>query len=256
MLIGIASCQREEDVIRVGMDLKYPPFETVIDGKPAGISVDIAEALGEYLGKKVKVVNTEYSSLIPALQSGEIDMILGSMSKTEERAQVVDFSKPYIYFQIISLVNKNFAQANGLTEDSTVEDLLNLENATFIGLASQVSVQIPESYGKQVKVATSMATAVEDLVQGGSDILLMSGNPVADARNANPDTTMIIWDSFRAAPICVVVRKNNDQLLEKINAFIDTIFDEGGLYNQLYDKYDDEIRSILGGKGIEFYFQE
>lgn len=250
------SCKREDNILRVGMDLQYPPFETIDNNEPNGISVDIAKALGEFLGMKVKIINTSFQALIPALQSEEIDVVVSSMSKTEERSRVVSFSKPYLYFQIISLVNKDFAETNNLTEESKVEDLLAIEDIKFVGLASQVSSSIPESYNKEVKQVTSMSTAIEDVVQGVSDILLMSANPVADARNRNPNTTMIVWDSFIASPIAVATRKGNTELLEKINTFIASMSEEGGLYETLKLKYDDKIRSILGGRGFEFYLEE
>lgn len=252
----LVSCKREENILRVGMDLQYPPFETVENNKPVGISVDIANALGEFLGMKVKIINTNFQALIPALQSEEIDVIVSSMSNTEERSRVVSFSKPYFFFQMISLVNKEFASANNLTEESTVEDILAIENIKFVGIASQVSSTLPESYNKEVKQVTSMSTAIEDVVQGVSDILLMSGNPVADARNKNPDTTMIIWASFFTAPISIATRKGNTELLEKINIFVDSMSQEGGLYETLKLKYDDTIRSILGGRGFDFYLEE
>ncbi len=255
-IIFLSSCQRSDDVLRVAMDLQYPPFETINNKKPEGISVDIALAFGEFLGKKVEIVNTNFQALIPSLESGEVDIIISSMSITEERSRVVSFSKPYLYFQIISLVNKDFASLNNLTEDSTVDEILAIEDIKFIGIASQVSSTIPAAHNKEVKQATSMSTAIEDVVQGTSDILLMSGNPVADARNKNPDTTMIIWDSFVAAPIAMAVRKDNQALLEQANLFIDTFAEEGGLYETLTLKYDDLIRSILGGRGFEFYIQE
>ena len=46
----------DKDEIVIGMELQFPPFETITkDGKPTGISVDMAEALGKYLGKKVRI---------------------------------------------------------------------------------------------------------------------------------------------------------------------------------------------------------
>lgn len=147
-LISTSACQKNNDVLRVGMDLSYPPFETVTtQNEPMGISVDIAMAFGAYLGREVEIVNTDFGSLIPALNSGEIDIVIASMSITEEREKSVDFTDPYFFFKIISLVNKDFADANQLTESSTVEDLLAIEDVTYIGLASQVSTSIPQSYG-------------------------------------------------------------------------------------------------------------
>ena len=97
--------------------------------------------------------------LFPSLQSNEIDVIIASMSITAEREKVVSFSNPYFYFKIISLVNQAFATRHGLTEDSTVAELLAIENVKYIGLASQVSTTIPQSYNKNVIQATSLATA-------------------------------------------------------------------------------------------------
>ena len=108
---GVSTTQNQ--VIRVGMDLRYPPFEMVdFDNNHMGISVDIANEFGEYIGAEVEIVNTNFSALIPALNSGSIDIIIASMSITEEREQSVDFTDPYFYFKIISLVNKDFANAN------------------------------------------------------------------------------------------------------------------------------------------------
>ncbi|MFP4077842.1 MAG: transporter substrate-binding domain-containing protein, partial [Candidatus Izemoplasmataceae bacterium] len=55
----------EDDTLRVGMDLSYPPFETEEDGDPEGISVDVAHELGDYLGRDVEIVDTGFGQLIP-----------------------------------------------------------------------------------------------------------------------------------------------------------------------------------------------
>jgi len=243
--------------IRVGMDLRYPPFETLnLQNEPEGISVDIALAFGEFLGREVEIVNTNFSSLIPALNSGDIDIIIASMSITEERSVSVDFSDPYFYFKIISLVNKNFAETNNLNEDSTVEDILAIDDAAYIGIASQVSATIPESYGKNVITATTLSTAVASVTQGTADLLLMSANPVVDGNKANPNTTIVIWDPFVSSPIGMAVKKGNTELLSQANAFIATFHDAGGLYEVLSDKWDVVIIENLGRYGLEFYINE
>ncbi|HKL47421.1 MAG TPA: transporter substrate-binding domain-containing protein, partial [Candidatus Izemoplasmatales bacterium] len=152
--IAVVSCTDTSDkgVLKVGMDLRYPPFETTVEGtdEPEGISVDVARAFGDHLGREVEIVNLNFASLIPALNAGTIDIVIASMSITEEREQSVDFSNPYFYFKIISLLNKDFADENGLDQDSTVEDLLAIQSADYIGIIGQVSTSIPESYGKTV----------------------------------------------------------------------------------------------------------
>ncbi len=256
-LVVLSACQRDESVLRVGMDLRYAPFEMLDENNdPDGISVDVALAFGAFIGRKVEIVNTNFASLIPSLQSGEIDITIASMSITPARRESVDFSEPYFYFKIISLVNKDFAVANGLTEDSTVEEILAIENVRFIGIASQVSATIPASLGKNVIEATDLGTAVISVSQGTADILLMSANPVVDGFNANPTTTMVNWSSFSSSPIGMAVRKGNAALVEQANAFIATMNQTGGLYELLAEKYDDIIISSLGRFGLSFYINE
>lgn len=246
-----------KEVLRVGMDLRYPPFETLsLAGDPEGISVDIAYAFGEFIGREVEIVDTDFAALIPALQAGNIDIVIASMSITAARAEVVDFTDPYFYFKIISLLNKDFATENSLTEDSLIEDVLAIEDVNYIGIATQVSTSIPESYGKTVISATDLGTAVESVAQGYADILLMSANPVVDGYNANSATTMVLWDAFVSSPIGMAVAKGNQDLLDLANDFIDTFMQEGGLYEVLSNKWDEVLLEKLGRYGLEFYINE
>ncbi len=245
------------EVLKVGMDLRYPPFETIdSEVNPKGISVDVALAFGEFIGREVEIVNTNFAALIPAINSGEIDIAIASMSITEEREQAVDFSNPYFYFKIISLVNKDFAEANNIDENSSVEDLLAITDAQFVGIASQVSTTIPEDYGKDVISATDLGTAVESIAQGTSDILLMSANPVVDGFNANSTTTIVVWDAFVSSPIGMAVKEGNADLLAQANAFIATFNQTGGLYEVLATKWDAVLLEDLGRYGLEFYTEE
>ena len=257
-VVLLSACgNRDEGVLRVGMDLRYPPFETVNENDvPEGISVDVAYAFGEFIGREVEIVNTDFSALIPAIQSGEIDIAIASMSITEEREQSVDFSNPYFYFKIISLVNAEFATANGIDEDSTIEELLAVESATYTGIASQVSVTIPESYGKTVTQTTDLATAIEEVAQGTADILLMSANPVVNGYKANPNDTIVVWDAFVSSPIGMAVQEGNEELLQLANDFIATFNDEGGLYETLATTWDAVLLENLGRYGLEFYINE
>ncbi|MCK5732412.1 MAG: transporter substrate-binding domain-containing protein [Tenericutes bacterium] len=246
-----------EAPLRVGMDLRYPPFETFdLQNNPDGISVDVALAFGVFIGREVEIVNTNFSSIIPSLNSGIIDIAIASMSITEEREIAVDFTNPYFYFKIISLLNKDFADANGLDENSTVDDLLAIEEAQYIGIASQVSTTIPEDYGKSVVSAIDLGTAVESVAQGFADILLMSANPVVDGFNANPTSTIVVWDAFVSSPIGMAVQDGNADLLAQANAFIATFNETDGLYDILATKWDAVLLEDLGRYGLEFYTEE
>lgn len=254
---AMARGRQESNALRVGMDLRYPPFETQdSEGVPYGISVDIAEAFGEYLGRPVEIVDTNFASLIPSLNSGEIDVIIASMSRTPERAEAVDFSEPYLYFKIISLVNREFAEANRITIDSPKEALTELEDTRFTGITGQVSASIPQSLGFDVEIATNLEAAVLNVIQGSSDVLMMSAFPVTRGHLANPDETIVLWDPFVSSPIAMGIRKDNTELLEQANSFVASMSEPGGLYEELTESWDDTVQELLGRYGLEFFINE
>src|SRR5437667_12071221 len=103
-----AACSKAPDTLVVGMELAYPPFEMADErGQPAGVSVDLANALGGFLHKKVEIQNLPFDGLIPSLRTGRIDLIISSMTATPERAQTIDFSEPYLTTGLCLLVSKN-----------------------------------------------------------------------------------------------------------------------------------------------------
>ena len=85
-----------------------PPFEfkdTARGGDQIiGFDIDIVHKLGEYLGRPIKIIEADFSSLIPSLQSGRADMAIAYLSATDERRKSVDFSDPYYICKIALLV--------------------------------------------------------------------------------------------------------------------------------------------------------
>jgi polar amino acid transport system substrate-binding protein len=86
-----------EGKIIVGSDTAYPPFEYVEDGVTTGFDVALMEAIGEKLGLEVEFLTYKFDALITDLQAGtSFDMVASAMTITEDRAESVDFSDPYI----------------------------------------------------------------------------------------------------------------------------------------------------------------
>src|SRR5215469_17321917 len=90
------------------MEMLYPPFEMLdASGQPAGVSVEMARAMGQYLNRPVRFENIPFDGLIPSLKTGKIDVVISSLSKTEERSKSIDFSDPYLKMGLAILVKKN-----------------------------------------------------------------------------------------------------------------------------------------------------
>lgn len=82
--------------IRIGMAANYPPLSFREDGELVGIEVDLAREVVRETGLSVTIKQLPWADLIPALQSGKIDVIMSGMSVTEARAKQVTFVEPYL----------------------------------------------------------------------------------------------------------------------------------------------------------------
>jgi polar amino acid transport system substrate-binding protein len=93
-LLFCGGCERagSNRPLRVGMEMNYPPFEMRdAQGQPAGVSVDLARALAASLGRPIEFSDIPFNGLIPALKTGQIDLVISSMTATDERRQSIDF---------------------------------------------------------------------------------------------------------------------------------------------------------------------
>lgn len=235
----------DTDILRVGIDLKYYPFMYLDDnGQPTGFEVDISKAFGEYIGKKVEIVNTDFSMLIPALETGDVDIVISDMSSDEERKQKVDFSIPYRYGRTLALVNKDYAEKHNITNEMSEEDFFNIEGTRFIGLAGTISVSVPQSFGKNVTEITEIASGIMEVTKGNADVLI-GANTIRGDHAANKDTTVIYDGISDYSESCFAVKKGNTQLLEQANTFIDSMYAEDGFYKQAGTKYDEAIGKFM-----------
>ncbi len=245
---GLSACasspDTDTDVLRVGMDLQFPPFSYLSeDGTAVGFEPIIAEAFAEYLGKEVEIVNSDFSLLIPALETGDVDILIADMSETPERAEKADFSDPYRYTQSLSLVNKEFAQEHNITDAMSAEDFFAIEEASFVGLAGTFGVVVPESYGVEVTEFTEIGNAILEVSNGTASAIVFS-NEAHSFHAAYPDTTMV-FSLGDVNSSSFVVPKGDTQLLEQSNAFIASMYEEGGFYDQIREEYDAIIADFL-----------
>ncbi|WFB37509.1 transporter substrate-binding domain-containing protein [Kiritimatiellota bacterium B12222] len=232
----------------VGMELAYPPFEmTDEQGEPTGVSVDLATALAESLGRPLEIRNMSFDGLIPALKTGSIDLIISSMTATEERAKSIDFSDPYLHTELALLT------AKGAGVDS-VEDL-NVAGrvvAVKLGTTGHVYAQanLPEA---QLRVLEKENACVMEVVQGKADAFLFDQLSVYQNALRHPDTTDAILSSFQREAWAIGIRQGNEALAEDVNAFLGS-FREAGGFDQLGETYLGEFQAGFRALGIPFVF--
>lgn len=94
--LSLAFTVSAKETLRVGLSPDYPPLAYKDQGQLTGIDVVAAEVLGQQLNRKIEFVEKDFTQLIPALQAGQIDIIMSGMTITPERSEKVSFSKPYL----------------------------------------------------------------------------------------------------------------------------------------------------------------
>ena len=236
------------EALVVGMELSYPPFEMRnAENQPDGISVRMAEALGEFLNRPVQIRDVAWDGIIPSLNSGKIDLIISSMTKTEKRARAIDFSDGYVTNGLCLLVpagspieSAEDLQAEGLriaVKLSTTGDIwakANLKKAKFITL-------------------DAAATCVLEVVQGRADAFIYDQISIYQYWKKYPDKTRPILNPIREETWGIGIRKGDTGLKDRVNAFLKHYRESGG-FDSLANRYMKEEKEAFEKLGVPFVF--
>ncbi len=232
----------------VGMDLGYPPFETIdAQGQPTGISVDLAHALGDSLHRSVQIENIPFTGLIPSLLTGKIDLILSSMTDTTEREKTIAFSDPYLSIGLAMLVGKK----SGLTDSKDLD-----QNGRIIAVRQGTTGQIwalTHLQKAKTLVLDKESSAVLEVIQGKADGFLYDQMSVWKNHQEHPDETIALLKPVQRESWAVGLRPSDTVLREQVNAFIKDFRASGG-FEHLGDAYLKDQKEAFAKEGIPFYF--
>lgn len=249
-LIFAASCAApaKTQVLRVGMELAYPPFETKDDaGNPTGISADIAKAFGEYLGREVVIENTAWSGLIPALKTDKLDMVISSMTINDERKETVDFSEPYASAYLALLAGPK----------STVQTAADVDKAgRILALKQGTSAHLyAQEFFKNATVNTfsSETAAMTEVIQGKADGFIYDQLTIYRNSLDNPGSRMVALPTQTPQYWGAAFKKGNTELVSQFNAFLIKFKQDGG-FDKLTQKYLAEEKKVFDEKGFNFFF--
>ncbi|AFG35296.1 basic amino acid ABC transporter substrate-binding protein [Fervidobacterium pennivorans subsp. shakshaketiis] len=213
----------------VGTEPTFPPFEFVDEkNQVVGFDIDIANELAKRLGVKLEIVNLPFDSLIPALLQGKIDLIIAGMTITEERAKVVDFSKPYFEANQAIVVRKD-----GRFEPKKLEELVGKKVAVQLGTTGDLVIS--EINGIQVVRFQKFTDAFLELQNGRVDAVVLDEAPAKAYVKKFPKFLIsAVIDTGETYGIAV--KKGNKELLNFVNQTLD-ILKGSGVYNKLIQKW-------------------
>ena len=189
-----------------------------------GYDVIIAKKIAEENGWDLEIVKLDWDSLIPALQAGTVDAVIAGQSITSDRLEQVDFSTPYYYATIVTLVRSDSEYADA----TSIADLAGATGTSQLGTIwyDNCLGQIPD-----VEMLPAQETAGNMLValNAGTCDVVVTDRPTGTA-------ALIAYDNFTLLDfygtdgdyvvsdedinIGISVQKGNTEMLDAINAVL------------------------------------
>lgn len=179
-ILTLTACGKEKNqgILYVATSAQYPPFEYSVQGEIKGFDIDLAQLIAKELGKKAVFQDMQFSSILPAVSSGQVDMAIATITITEERKKNLDFSAPY-YFEGMAAV---FKMNNPVKSASALHDK---KLACQLGTTMEfwVKKHIPKA---ELIVMDNNNQAIEALKAGHIDSVIMDGAQAAIYSGKNP----------------------------------------------------------------------
>lgn len=208
-------------VLKIGVDDAFPPMEYRNEkGEIIGFDVDLAKEIGRRIGVAIEWVPTAWDGVILALQSGKFDIILSSMTITEERAKKVDFSPPYIYGAQIIAVREQDKSIN------SVADLAGKVVGTQLGSTGEEAARKLKGI-KDLKLYGQFTDAFTDLGIGRIQALVVDEFVGRYYVTKRPGVYRVLSERLSEEAVGIAFRKEDKALRDAVCAAIEAIKADG-----------------------------
>ncbi|HGZ5008385.1 TPA: ABC transporter permease subunit [Staphylococcus aureus] len=222
---------KERGELRVGLSADYAPmeFEHTVNGKTeyAGVDIDLAKKIAKDNNLKLKIVNMSFDSLLGALKTGKIDIVISGMTSTPERKKQVDFSDSYMMTKNIMLVKKD-----KVNEYKDIKDFNNKKVGAQKG-TEQEKIAQTEIENASITSLSRLPDVILALKSGKVEGAVVE-KPVAEAylkQNPKLGISNVKFNEEEKDTV-IAVPKDSPKLLSQINKTIKEVKDKG-----LIDKY-------------------
>ena len=223
-------------VYKVLTNATFPPFDTIDEntGEIIGFDMDLIAAIGEDQGFQVEFVDMAFESLIPAIETGNGDIIAAGMwSGDPERIAKVDFSETYWTDGAALLVKTENTAITGL--DSLTADM-KVATQIATNYADDLQAMVEEGTLGEAVILDGFDTCVLQLINGDVDAVMAGASIVQAYMDKNPEALKVVGDKASYEDLGFAVQKGNAELLEKINAGLANV-KENGTYDELLKKW-------------------
>ena len=222
----------EEGKLIMSTNAAFPPSEMTDDsGAVVGIDADIAAAIAEKLGLELQIDDMDFDSALLAVQQGKSDMVMAGVSVTDDRLLVMDFTDSYATGVQVVIVK----EGSDVTLDNLGEKMIGTQRGTTGNL---YAADTPENggYGEDHVVAYDNGiTAVQALMNGQVDCVIIDNGPAQEFVSANPGLT-ILETPWVEESYAIGLTKGNTALNEAINTALNELIADGTVQS-IIDSY-------------------
>ena len=200
--------------LRIGITSLSPPFAFVLDGRFVGLEVDFARELSRTLGRRIKLVDLPFGSLLPALMEGRVDVVMAGLGVTPAREVRVAFSRPYLHSGLTALLRRSdegrfrsapcearFSVLSGSTGERFVRDRCKKSPAVF--------------------PTDSREIAVSEVRLGRSDIMVSEASVIAWAVAGDEGDLTLRREPLVREDLAWAVRRQDVELLRQIDGALE-----------------------------------
>ncbi|MEO1132727.1 MAG: basic amino acid ABC transporter substrate-binding protein [Cyanobacteria bacterium J06639_1] len=209
--------------LTVGSDTAYPPFEFVNEaGEIVGFDVDLLDAICEQANCEATFQTAGFDTIFVALASGEYDVVASAVTITEERARVVDFTRPYL----------NAGQVVTVAADSDIADAEGLKDQLIgvqLGTTGDLEASKITSDGN-VKRYQTIDLAMAALAQGDVDGVIADAPTSADIIGKEFEGKLeIVGEPFTTEFYGLAIQQATPEITEAFDAAIAALIEDGTL---------------------------
>ncbi|MBE6065874.1 ABC transporter substrate-binding protein [Clostridium cochlearium] len=221
---------KKEGVLKMGLNDTYPPME-FRDEKHnlVGFDVDLGEEIAKKLGVKLEIITNDWSGIILSLKSKKYDMILSTMSITDERKKEINFSEPYI------VGGQKLVVKEDEKDIKTVEDLKGKIIGCQMGTTGEVSASKIEGI-KELKKYDGVTQAFNDLAVGRINAVIADGQVGGYYLKKRGGDLVLLDVKLTSEPVGIGFRKEDTTLRDEVQKALDELKKEGTL-SKLSEKW-------------------
>ncbi len=212
----------------VATNAEYPPFEMLEGEKFVGIDMEVAQIIADKLGVKLKIDNMSFDAVLAAVPSGKCDLGMSSLSITEDRIKVMDFSDPYMETSIKMIVAKDSAIA-------TLDDLAGKKIGVQLGTLADTTVASFVE-GAEVSRMNKDSDALMELINGKVDAVMTDAAPAQALVEKNADKVKLVDEPLSSDKLAIATKKGNAELIAFVNSVLKDMKADGS-FQKIVDKY-------------------